>query len=179
MITYFNLIEILLERVKLIKGYLAFSIKINEDYMLKYYIREYKVITSQIEAVVVVECEPYKELSKFHKVYNYIHKDSTIGYLNVIIDRQRELHLLKIMRKIILNYLRTIKKNIGLYLLGFFVLGLAVNLIKASNLGSGAWDTVYINLYALLNKVMGYTWITMGMLSFCNEFYNHGYCMCL
>lgn len=73
------------------------------------------------------------------------------------------------MRKII-ELFKNYKKNIGLYLLGFFVLGLAVNLIKASNLGSGAWDTVYINLYALLNKVMGYTWITMGMLSFAMSF---------
>lgn len=62
------------------------------------------------------------------------------------------------------------KINILLYLLGFFVLGLSVNLLKASTLGTGAWDTVYINTYSLFNKVMGYSWITMGMLSFVMSF---------
>lgn len=61
-------------------------------------------------------------------------------------------------------------KNICLYLLGFFVLGLGVNLLKASTLGTGAWDTVYINLYQLTNKVMGISWMTMGMLSFAMSF---------
>ena len=62
------------------------------------------------------------------------------------------------------------KINIALYLLGFIVLGLSVNLLKASTLGTGAWDTVYINAYSLFNKVMGYSWITMGMLSFVMSF---------
>lgn len=73
------------------------------------------------------------------------------------------------MQKVI-DLIKNYKKNIGLYLLGFFVLGLSVNIMKASNLGTGAWDTVYINLYTLLNKVMNNTWITMGMLSFAMSF---------
>lgn len=73
------------------------------------------------------------------------------------------------MRKVV-DFFKSYKKNIGLYLLGFFVLGLCVNIMKTSNLGTGAWDTVYINLYTLLNKVMNNTWITLGMLSFAMTF---------
>lgn len=73
------------------------------------------------------------------------------------------------MQKII-KLININKKNITLYLLGFIVLGLSVNLLKASTLGTGAWDTVYINAYSLLNKVMGYSWMTMGMLSFVMSF---------
>lgn len=62
------------------------------------------------------------------------------------------------------------KKNIILYLSGFFILGLSVNLLKASTLGTGAWDTVYINAYTLFNKVLGHSWVTMGMLSFVMSF---------
>lgn len=68
------------------------------------------------------------------------------------------------MQKII-ELIKKYKKNIVEYLLGFFILGLSVNIIKASTLGAGAWDTVFINLYSLF-KVKGNSWITLGMLSF-------------
>lgn len=58
------------------------------------------------------------------------------------------------------------KMNIITYLMGFVVLGFSVNLLKASTLGAGAWDTVYINAYTLFNQVKGISWLTMGMLSF-------------
>jgi uncharacterized membrane protein YczE len=58
------------------------------------------------------------------------------------------------------------KINVITYLMGFVVLGFSVNLLKASTLGAGAWDTVYINAYTLFNQVKGISWLTMGMLSF-------------
>ena len=58
------------------------------------------------------------------------------------------------------------KINIFTYIMGFFVLGFSVNLLKASTLGTGSWDTVYINAYTLFHHVKGISWITMGMLSF-------------
>jgi len=45
----------------------------------------------------------------------------------------------------ICTYIRVNKINFMFYLLGFIILGLAVNLLKASGLGTGAWDTVTIN----------------------------------
>lgn len=68
------------------------------------------------------------------------------------------------------SWLLTKKVNILLYMMGFIVLGFAVNLLKASTLGAGAWDTVYINAYTLFNQVKGITWVTMGMLSFVMAF---------
>jgi len=56
--------------------------------------------------------------------------------------------------------------NILYYLLGFIVLGLGVNIMKASTLGAGAWDTVTINIRDFLNINRGVTWITLGMISF-------------
>ena len=62
------------------------------------------------------------------------------------------------------------KQNIFTYIMGFLVLGFSVNLLKASTLGTGAWDTVYINAYQLFHHVKGMSWITMGMLSFVMAF---------
>lgn len=56
------------------------------------------------------------------------------------------------------------------YLLGFIILGLAVNLLKASGLGTGAWDTVTINWRDYLSIKFGNSWVTIGMLSFLVSF---------
>jgi len=58
------------------------------------------------------------------------------------------------------------KSNIGFYLAGFLILGFAVNTMKASALGNGAWDTVTINVRDFLNMNIGWTWVSMGMVSF-------------
>lgn len=41
-------------------------------------------------------------------------------------------------------------KNISFYLVGFFLLGLGVNFLKRTTIGAGSWDTVTINLNALI-----------------------------
>jgi uncharacterized membrane protein YczE len=69
------------------------------------------------------------------------------------------------MNKIV-SWIYQRKMNIFTYIMGFLVLGFSVNLLKASTLGTGAWDTVYINAYQLFHHVKGISWITMGMLSF-------------
>ncbi len=53
--------------------------------------------------------------------------------------------------------------NLLLYVFGVFSLGLAINLMKSSNLGSGAWDTVSINIRDYIN--IDIEWITIGMVS--------------
>jgi uncharacterized membrane protein YczE len=58
------------------------------------------------------------------------------------------------------------RNNIIFYLSGFICLGFAVNIIKASALGSGAWDTVTINIRDFFNINLGIDWITLGMVSF-------------
>lgn len=58
------------------------------------------------------------------------------------------------------------RNNILFYLSGFICLGFAVNIIKASALGSGAWDTVTINIRDFFNINLGIDWITLGMVSF-------------
>ena len=68
--------------------------------------------------------------------------------------------------KRIKDYLYINGTNIIIYFLGFILLGLAVNLIKASTLGAGSWDTVTINSYQLLTVVHGNNWITLGMIAF-------------
>lgn len=50
--------------------------------------------------------------------------------------------------------------------MGFVILGLGVNLMKASSLGAGAWDTVTINVRDFLNMNLGLSWVTLGMISF-------------
>jgi|LGVE01.1.fsa_nt_gb uncharacterized membrane protein YczE len=55
--------------------------------------------------------------------------------------------------------------NLLLYALGVISLGLAINLMKSSNLGSGAWDTVSINIRDYINIILGIEWITIGMVS--------------
>lgn len=52
------------------------------------------------------------------------------------------------------------------YILGFLVVGLGVNVMNSSNLGVGAWDTVTINLRSFMNIVVGWQWVTIGMMSF-------------
>lgn len=52
------------------------------------------------------------------------------------------------------------------YALGFITMGFSVNIIKASNLGSGAWDTVTINIRSYVNLILGAEWVTIGMVSF-------------
>ena len=56
------------------------------------------------------------------------------------------------------------KKDL-LYLLGFLILGLGVNLSIRSNLGAGPWDTVTYSLRALLNKRFALN-VTLGNASF-------------
>jgi uncharacterized membrane protein YczE len=51
------------------------------------------------------------------------------------------------------------------YVGGFFVLGLGVNIMKASTLGNGAWDTVTINGRAFFQQNVGWEWVTLGMMS--------------
>lgn len=62
---------------------------------------------------------------------------------------------------------RTIKfnsKNITFYFLGFFILGLGINLMLRANLGAGPWDTVTANLEAYLDQVLFD--VTLGTVSF-------------
>ena len=66
----------------------------------------------------------------------------------------------------IMYFIKSNKMNILYYLLGFIVLGLGVNIMKASTLGAGAWDTVTINIRDFLNMNVGLSWITLGMISF-------------
>lgn len=56
--------------------------------------------------------------------------------------------------------------NLFFYVIGFVILGLGVNLMKASALGNGAWDTVTINIRAFFNQNIGWEWVTIGMVSF-------------
>lgn len=56
--------------------------------------------------------------------------------------------------------------NLLFYLLGIIVLGFAVNTMKASTLGNGAWDTVTINIRDFLTINQGLSWVTLGMISF-------------
>jgi uncharacterized membrane protein YczE len=56
------------------------------------------------------------------------------------------------------------------YFGGFLTLGFAVNIMKASTLGNGAWDTVTINIRYFFNNIIGYEWVTMGMISFLVSF---------
>ena len=57
------------------------------------------------------------------------------------------------------------KMNVLYYLLGFFTLGLGVNMMLASTLGNGAWDTVTINMRSFFNMNIGWEWVTIGMVS--------------
>ncbi|MFW5794537.1 MAG: hypothetical protein ACOCV1_03530 [Bacillota bacterium] len=70
----------------------------------------------------------------------------------------------------IITFLKKYKINIMYYLIGFLVLGFAVNIMKASTMGNGAWDTVTINVRDYLNRIVGIPWITMGMVSFTVSF---------
>jgi uncharacterized membrane protein YczE len=66
----------------------------------------------------------------------------------------------------ITTFLKENRNNIIFYLSGIICLGFAVNIVKASALGSGAWDTVTINIRDFFNINLGIDWITLGMVSF-------------
>ena len=66
----------------------------------------------------------------------------------------------------ITRFLKENRNNIIYYLSGIICLGFAVNIVKASTLGSGAWDTVTINIRDFFNINLGVDWITLGMVSF-------------
>ena len=70
----------------------------------------------------------------------------------------------------ITTFIKKYKINIMYYLIGFLVLGFAVNIMKASTMGNGAWDTVTINARDYLNRIVGIPWVTMGMVSFTVSF---------
>jgi len=57
------------------------------------------------------------------------------------------------------------RKNVAYYLLGFVVLGLAVNIMNTSGLGVGAWDTVTINLRSFFQIKVGWEFVSIGMMS--------------
>ena len=60
---------------------------------------------------------------------------------------------------------RTIKfnfKNVFFYLLGFVLVGLGVNLMDASALGMGAWDTVTFNIFGFFTDKLGIETIDLG-----------------
>lgn len=57
-------------------------------------------------------------------------------------------------------------KNVLLYIAGILLLGFGVNIMKASTLGAGSWDTVTINVRSFFNITMGVPWVTLGMISF-------------
>jgi len=66
----------------------------------------------------------------------------------------------------ILQWFQTNKVHLMFYLLGFIVIGLGVNIMKASTLGNGAWDTVTINIRDFMVMNVGLSWVTLGMISF-------------
>lgn len=68
--------------------------------------------------------------------------------------------------KLITDFYKNNRFNLFIYISGFIILGLAVNMMKASSLGSGAWDTVIINLRDFLNINLQISWVTMGLISF-------------
>lgn len=55
--------------------------------------------------------------------------------------------------------------NLGFYISGFFVVGLGVNILRSSNLGMGAWDTVTFNLYDYFYLTLGQEWVLVGYVS--------------
>jgi len=63
------------------------------------------------------------------------------------------------------DFITNKKSNIAFYLGGIFLLGFAINTMKASALGTGAWDTVIINGRDFLNQNIGWSFVTMGMIS--------------
>lgn len=74
------------------------------------------------------------------------------------------------MRYNVVSQLKKHKLRLFYYLTGFLVIGFAVNIIKASDLGNGAWDTVSINLRDFFHLNLNITWVTMGMFSFLISF---------
>lgn len=56
------------------------------------------------------------------------------------------------------------RKNISFYFLGFFILGLGVNLMLRADLGAGPWDTVTANLKDFIDATLFS--VTLGTVSF-------------
>lgn len=70
----------------------------------------------------------------------------------------------------IIQFIKERKSNILFYFSGFITLGFAVNIMKSSTLGNGAWDTVTINIRYFFNNILNVEWITLGMVSFTVSF---------
>lgn len=66
----------------------------------------------------------------------------------------------------VIQFIKDRRYNILFYFSGFLTLGFAVNIMKASTLGNGAWDTVTINIRYFFNNILNVEWVTMGMVSF-------------
>lgn len=66
----------------------------------------------------------------------------------------------------IMNTVKKHWKNVLLYLSGILLLGFGVNIMKASTLGAGSWDTVTINVRSFFNIVLEQSWVSLGMISF-------------
>lgn len=56
-------------------------------------------------------------------------------------------------------------KNISFYVIGVLIIGFGINLMLLSKLGAGAWDTPTANGQTFFNLVVGWEWVTLGMLS--------------
>lgn len=56
-------------------------------------------------------------------------------------------------------------KNTSFYIFGVLTIGFGINLMLLSELGAGAWDTPSANGQAFFNLVVGWEWVSFGMLS--------------
>lgn len=63
-------------------------------------------------------------------------------------------------------FFKEFKYNIAFYLFGFLLMGFSINIMKASNLGNGAWDTAFINMRYFFNNTLNVHWISVGIVSF-------------
>jgi uncharacterized membrane protein YczE len=58
--------------------------------------------------------------------------------------------------KKLVNWMNLNKINMLIYISGFLLVGLGINLMDKSNLGLGAWDTVTFNIHAYLTQIVGF-----------------------
>lgn len=72
--------------------------------------------------------------------------------------------------KLNLKWIVDNKKNLLFYFLGLITLGFGVNIMKASDLGAGAWDTVTINIRSFMQLNLNQDWVSLGMVSFTISF---------
>ncbi len=56
-------------------------------------------------------------------------------------------------------------KNISFYIIGVLTIGFSINLMLLSELGAGAWDTPSANGTTFFNLILGWEWVTLGMIS--------------